>query len=77
MKDMRQINCSDNGLLQHNFGIVNMCMCMYMRTLYIYTFFFMVRQDLLIIEAARSHSDTPQSVGLLWTSDQPFARTST
>ena len=28
-------------------------------------------QGLLIIEASRSHSDTPYSVGLLWTSDQP------
>ena len=31
----------------------------------------------LIIEASRSHSDTPHSVGLLWTSDQPDADTST
>ena len=29
------------------------------------------------VEASRSHSDTPQSVGLLWTSDQPVAETST
>jgi len=29
-----------------------------------------VGQDLLIVEASRSHSDTPHSVGLLWTSDQ-------
>jgi hypothetical protein len=28
-------------------------------------------QGLLIVEASRSHSDTPHSVGLLWTSDQP------
>ena len=28
-------------------------------------------QDLLIIEVSRSHSDTPHSVGLLCTSDQP------
>jgi len=35
-----------------------------------------VGQDLLIIEASRSHSDTPHSVGLLWTSDQPDAVTS-
>ena len=27
--------------------------------------------------ASRSHSDTPPSVGLLWTSDQPDAETST
>jgi hypothetical protein len=27
----------------------------------------------LIIEASRSHSDTPQSVGLLWMCDQPNA----
>jgi hypothetical protein len=35
-----------------------------------------VRQGLLIIEVSRSHSETPQSVGLLWTSDQPDAETS-
>ena len=32
-------------------------------------------QDLLIIEASRSHSDTPQSVGILRMSDQPDAET--
>jgi hypothetical protein len=38
----------------------------------------LVGQGLLIIEASRSHTlDTPQSVGLLWTSDQPVAETST
>ena len=37
----------------------------------------LVGQDLLIIEASRSHSDTPESVGLPWTSDQPDAETST
>ena len=31
--------------------------------------------DLLIHDFSRSHSDTPQSVGLLWTSDQPVAET--
>jgi len=34
-------------------------------------------QDFLIIEASRSHSDTPHSVGLLWKSDQPDSETST
>jgi hypothetical protein len=33
----------------------------------------LVGQGLLIIEASRSHSDTPHSIGLLWTSDQPNA----
>jgi len=33
----------------------------------------LVGQGHLIIEASRSHSDTPQSVELLWTSDQPDA----
>jgi hypothetical protein len=28
----------------------------------------------LIIAASRSHSDTPRSVGLLWTSDQADAK---
>jgi len=34
-------------------------------------------QGVLSIEASRSHSGTPQSVALLWTSDQPDAGTST
>jgi len=34
-------------------------------------------QGLLIIEASRSHSDTPRSVGLLLTNDKPEAETST
>ena len=37
----------------------------------------LIGQGLLIIEALRSHSDIPQLVGLLWTSDQPDAETST
>jgi hypothetical protein len=37
----------------------------------------LVGQGLLNVEASRSHSDTPHSVGLLWTSDQPDAETST
>ena len=43
--------------------------------------FFMLRQPLgglglLVIETSLSHSDTPHSVGLLWTRDQPVAETS-
>jgi hypothetical protein len=34
-----------------------------------------VGQDLFIVQASRSQSDTPYSVGLLWTSDQPAAET--
>jgi len=34
-------------------------------------------QGPLIIETLRSHSDTPQSVGLFWMSDKPEAETST
>jgi hypothetical protein len=37
----------------------------------------LVGQGLSIIEASRSHSDTPHKVGLLWTSGQPDAGTST
>ena len=29
----------------------------------------------LTVESSRSHSDTPHSVGLLWTSDQPDTQT--
>jgi hypothetical protein len=36
-----------------------------------------VGHDLHIIEYSWLHSDTPHSVGLLWTSDQPDAETST
>jgi hypothetical protein len=35
----------------------------------------LVGQGLLIIEATRSHSGTPHSVGFLWTIDQPDAET--
>jgi len=34
-------------------------------------------QSLLIIEAARSHSNTPHSAGLLWTRDQRDVETCT
>ena len=37
----------------------------------------LVGQDLLIIEASLSHSETPRSVGLLWTNDRPVVETST
>jgi hypothetical protein len=33
-------------------------------------------QGFLIIEASRSHSDIPHSMGLLWTGDEPDAETS-
>jgi hypothetical protein len=36
----------------------------------------LVGRGLLIIEASWSQSDTPQLVGLLWTSDQPDQDTS-
>jgi hypothetical protein len=36
-----------------------------------------VGHGLFIVEDSLSHLDTPQSVGLLWTSDQPNAQTST
>jgi hypothetical protein len=37
----------------------------------------LVGQGLLIVEASRSHLNTPHSIGLLWTSDQPDGKTST
>ena len=33
----------------------------------------LVGQRLLIFETSRSHTDTPLSVGFLWTGDQPDA----
>jgi len=47
------------------------------------SFFFLVAQQppvgqgLLIHEVSRPHNEAPQSVGLLWTSDQLVAETST
>jgi len=37
----------------------------------------LIGHSLLIIEATLSYSDTPHSVGFLWTSDRPDAETST
>jgi len=36
-----------------------------------------VGQGLLIVKVSRSHSDTQHKIELLWTSDQPDAKTST
>jgi hypothetical protein len=38
---------------------------------------YLAGQSLLIIEALLSYSDTPQSVGILWTRDRLVAQTST
>jgi len=35
----------------------------------------LIGKGVLFIEASRSHSDTPSSVALLWTSDQPDLET--
>jgi len=37
----------------------------------------LVGLDILTVAVSRSCSETPQSVGLLWTSDRPVAGTST
>jgi len=37
----------------------------------------LIGQGLPTVKPSRSHSDTPHSVGLLWTSDQPDTDTST
>jgi len=52
-----------------------------LRAVCVHVFFLTMKQQpplgqgLLIFEDSRSLSDTPQSVGLLWTSDQPVAET--
>ena len=33
--------------------------------------------DLLLVDVSTFHSDTPQPIGLLWTSDRPVAETGT
>ena len=37
----------------------------------------LVGLDLLIAEVSRSHSDSPHSIGILWTNDRSVADTST
>jgi hypothetical protein len=37
----------------------------------------LVGLDLLLVKVSRSHSDIPDSVGLLWMSDRPIAETTT
>jgi hypothetical protein len=56
--------------------------CHALRSEQVFIFFLVVQQPLvgqglLINRASRSHSDTPHSVVLLWTSDQPDAEVST
>jgi hypothetical protein len=52
-----------------------------MHMIYINAEFFSAQKPLVdqgfIIKASRSHSDTPHSVRLLWTSDRPDAEPST
>jgi len=47
------------------------------RTYFFHALTALVSLDILIVEVSISHSDTPQSVGILWTSDRPVAETST
>jgi hypothetical protein len=56
----------------------SLCTCLsYVCSSVLFEFFSMAQVGLLINEASRSHSNTQHSVGLLWTSDQPEAETST
>jgi hypothetical protein len=54
--------------------------CRYHKMNYVYIFYHgataPMGPGLLIIEESWTHSDTPHSVGLLWTSNQPDAQTS-
>jgi len=46
------------------------------QTIFSITQYPLVGQGLVIIEVSRSHTDTPRSVGFLWTNDQPDAESS-
>jgi hypothetical protein len=80
-KQKLRLDCAyyTSGYIVNSTGINNL------KVLCLLIFFFShgatapsVGQGLLIVEASRSHtSDTPHSVGLLWTSDQLVAKTST
>jgi hypothetical protein len=41
---------------------------------FVYVSTSLVDLDFHIFEVSKSHSDTPHSVGLLWTSEQPIAK---
>jgi len=70
------MHCRSFAFWSHTFTFI------WIRKFLIYLFFFSwwnsppVGQGLLIIEALLLHSDTTQSVGLLWTSDHPDAEIS-
>jgi hypothetical protein len=84
------VNCSESVVndLRSSSTVTPFCSCMTLRRGVIgshhfeWNFFSMTQQpvigqDFLIIEASRSYSDAPHSVGLLWASDQPDVETST
>ena len=58
-------------------GIVCLCVCVCVLFIYSVAQQPPVGQSHLSIEATRSHSDTPHLLGLLWTSNQSDAETST
>jgi len=66
------------------FVSVNWCVipCVVERDVILQILFLLVRQPLVgqglcIVEVLLSHSDTPHTIGLFWTSDQPVPETST
>jgi hypothetical protein len=68
----------ENVIYIHTYIYTHTCIYIY---IYIYIYSMaqqpLVGHGLLTIEVSRSHSDTPHSVGFLWTSDQPDAEIST
>ena len=73
------IQCQDNECL-----ILNFKYCSDFHAVENFTTYFLTRaqhllleKGSLIVKTSRSHSNTAHSIGLLWTSDQPDAKTST
>jgi hypothetical protein len=78
-KDMEGSGC---GLVMMKLGVLGADnKIIFVRIGWWFFFFFIAQQPLvcrtLIIEVSQSHSDTPHSVGLVWTVDWPDAATST
>ena len=73
----------NNFNILYNLQLLHFNILIYKLEFYLISYYFLFRgqpppvgQGLLIFKASRSHSDTRQSVGLLWTSDQLVAETS-
>jgi len=70
----------DARIHEHQMAVITISLILQLVLVYIFSPMEqqpLVGQGFLIIGALRSHSDTPHSIRLLWTGDQPDVETST